>query len=108
MLAGIWHHATLHAATSVSPRRLNLLNHQGSGLAARPASRVPRVPGHAAASCYSCLYGPPVLVGSVEGVRQGYRATRSELGGLVPPHVIGAALKDFRAEGGVPLVLYGR
>jgi hypothetical protein len=37
-----------------------------------------------------------VLTGAVEGARQGYRTTRSE---LVPPHVIDAALRDCRAEG---------
>jgi hypothetical protein len=40
-----------------------------------------------------------VLSGAVEGARQGYRTTRSELGELVPPHVIDAALRDCRTEG---------
>jgi hypothetical protein len=40
-----------------------------------------------------------VLTGAVEGARQGYRTTRSELGELVPPHVIDAALQDSRTEG---------
>jgi len=40
-----------------------------------------------------------VLDGAVEGARQGYRTTRSELGEFVLPHVIAAALRDFRAEG---------
>ena len=40
-----------------------------------------------------------VLNGAVEGARQGYRTTRSELGELVPPHVIDAVLKDCRTEG---------
>jgi hypothetical protein len=37
-----------------------------------------------------------VLNGAVEGAHQGYRTTRSELGDLVPPHVIAAVLGDFR------------
>ena len=40
-----------------------------------------------------------VLAGAVEGARQGYRATRTELRGLVSPSVIAAALGDFRNEG---------
>jgi hypothetical protein len=40
-----------------------------------------------------------VLQGAVEGARQGYRTTRSELGGLVPPHAVAGALNEFRAEG---------
>ena len=40
-----------------------------------------------------------VIAGAVEGARQGYRATRSELGDLVPPHAIDAALRAWRAEG---------
>jgi hypothetical protein len=40
-----------------------------------------------------------MLTGAVEGARQGYRTTRSELGELVPPHVIDAALRDSRTEG---------
>jgi hypothetical protein len=40
-----------------------------------------------------------VLAGAVEGARQGYRVTRSELGDLVPPHAIDAALRAWRAEG---------
>ena len=40
-----------------------------------------------------------VLEGAVEGARQGYRTTRTELSGLVPPHAVSAALRDFRAEG---------
>jgi hypothetical protein len=40
-----------------------------------------------------------VLGGAVEGARQGYWTTRSELGGAVPPQVIAAALGDFRTEG---------
>ena len=40
-----------------------------------------------------------VLAGAVEGAREGYRATRSELGELVPPHVIDAVLRDCRTEG---------
>jgi hypothetical protein len=40
-----------------------------------------------------------VLDGAVDGARQGYRTTRSELGGLIPPNAITAALQDFRAEG---------
>lgn len=39
-----------------------------------------------------------VLPGAVEGARQGYRTTRSDLSGLVPPHAASAALNDFRAE----------
>ena len=40
-----------------------------------------------------------MLDGAVEGARQGYRTTRSELGELVPPHVIDAALRDCSTEG---------
>ena len=40
-----------------------------------------------------------VLDGAVEGARHGYRATRTELRGHVPPQVIAAALADFRTEG---------
>jgi hypothetical protein len=40
-----------------------------------------------------------VLKGAAEGARDGYRTTRSELGELVPPHAIDAALRDFRTEG---------
>jgi hypothetical protein len=36
---------------------------------------------------------------AVEGARDGYRTTRSELGELVPPHVIDVALRDFRTGG---------
>jgi TIR domain len=38
------------------------------------------------------------LTGAVEGARQGYRTTRTELGELVPPHVIDAVLRDCRTE----------
>jgi hypothetical protein len=40
-----------------------------------------------------------VLTGAVEGARQGYRTIRTELGELVPPHVIDAVLRDCRTEG---------
>jgi hypothetical protein len=40
-----------------------------------------------------------VLNGAVEGARQGYRTTRTELGNLVPPHVVAATLNDLRTEG---------
>jgi hypothetical protein len=40
-----------------------------------------------------------VISGAVEGARQGYRTTRSELGELVPPHAIDAVLRDCRTEG---------
>ena len=40
-----------------------------------------------------------VLAGAVEGARQGYRTTRTELRGRVSPPVIAAALGDFRNEG---------
>ncbi len=40
-----------------------------------------------------------VLQGAVDGARHGYRTTRSELSGLIPPQAISAALKDPRAEG---------
>jgi hypothetical protein len=40
-----------------------------------------------------------VLTGAVEGARQGYRTTRSELGELVPPHAIDAVLRDCCTEG---------
>jgi hypothetical protein len=40
-----------------------------------------------------------VLQGAVEGARDGYRTIRSQLGEMVPPHVIDAALRDFRTEG---------
>jgi hypothetical protein len=56
---------------------------------------------------YPAVHRPVVLAfiarhelnGAVEGARDGYRTTRSELGELVPPHVIDAALRDFRTEG---------
>jgi len=35
----------------------------------------------------------------LDGARHGYRTTRAELSGLVPPPAIFAALKDLRAEG---------
>lgn len=40
-----------------------------------------------------------VLAGAIEGARQGYRTTRTELGELVPPHVIEQALNNWRTEG---------
>jgi len=40
-----------------------------------------------------------VLEGAVQGARQGYRTARTELGELVPPHVIEATLRDCRDEG---------
>jgi hypothetical protein len=40
-----------------------------------------------------------VLYGAIEGARQGYRTTRTELGELVPPHVIDDTLRDIRSEG---------
>lgn len=40
-----------------------------------------------------------VIDGATEGARHGYRTTRSELDELVPPHVVGAALKAWRTEG---------
>jgi hypothetical protein len=39
-----------------------------------------------------------VIAGAVEGARQGYRVTRSELGDLVPPHAIDAALRAWYAH----------
>jgi hypothetical protein len=39
-----------------------------------------------------------VLNGAVEGARQGYRTTRSELGEVVPPDVVAVALAEFRSE----------
>jgi hypothetical protein len=40
-----------------------------------------------------------VTDGATEGARHGYRTTRSELGELVPPHVVDAALTALRTEG---------
>ena len=40
-----------------------------------------------------------VLNGAVEGARQAYRTTRSDLGQVVAPQVVAAALGDFRTEG---------
>ena len=40
-----------------------------------------------------------VLNGAVEGARQGYRTTRSELGEVISPDVVAAALAEFRTEG---------
>ncbi len=40
-----------------------------------------------------------VLTGSLEGVRQGYRLARTELGEAVPPHAVDAALTAYRDEG---------
>ena len=39
------------------------------------------------------------ISGAVQGARQGYRTTRTELGEFAPPHVIDAALRACRAEG---------
>ncbi len=35
----------------------------------------------------------------VEGARNGYRSTRTELGEMIPPHAIDAVLAAYRAEG---------
>ena len=40
-----------------------------------------------------------LIHGTVEGAREGYRTVRSELGELVPPHAVDAALAADRAEG---------
>jgi hypothetical protein len=40
-----------------------------------------------------------VIDGATEGARHGNRTTRSELGELVPPHVVDAALTALRTEG---------
>jgi hypothetical protein len=40
-----------------------------------------------------------VIDGATEGARHGYQTTRSELGELVPPHVVDAALTAWRTEG---------
>src|SRR5215469_6242289 len=40
-----------------------------------------------------------IIDGATEGARHGYRTTRSELGELVPPHVVDAALTSLRTEG---------
>jgi hypothetical protein len=40
-----------------------------------------------------------VTAGAVEGARQGYRASCTELGDLVSPHAIDAPLRAWRAEG---------
>lgn len=39
------------------------------------------------------------LAGAVEGTRQGYRTTGTELGEAVPPHVVDAAPEAYRTEG---------
>jgi hypothetical protein len=39
------------------------------------------------------------LTGCLDGVRQGYRTARTELGEAVPPHAVDAALKAYRDEG---------
>ena len=36
---------------------------------------------------------------SVEGARQGYRTTRTELGEALPPHAVDAVLAAYRTEG---------
>ena len=36
---------------------------------------------------------------SVEGARQGYRTTRTELGERLPPHAVDAVLAAYRTEG---------
>jgi hypothetical protein len=36
----------------------------------------------------------------VTGARNGYRAARTELGGVLPPHAIDAVLATYRHEGG--------
>lgn len=39
------------------------------------------------------------LTGSLDGVRQGYRTARTELGETVPPHAVDAALAAYKDEG---------
>ena len=39
------------------------------------------------------------VTGSLEGVRQGYRTVRTELGEAVPPHAVDDVLKAYRDEG---------
>jgi hypothetical protein len=40
-----------------------------------------------------------VLTGAIEGTRQGYWTTRTELGEVAAPDVVATALADFRTEG---------
>lgn len=40
-----------------------------------------------------------MVTGTLEGARQGYRVTWSELGQAVPPHAVDSALGAYRDEG---------
>jgi hypothetical protein len=40
-----------------------------------------------------------VVTGAAEGARAGYRTARTELGAVVPPHAVDAALTAYRDEG---------
>jgi hypothetical protein len=40
-----------------------------------------------------------VAAGAAEGARAGYRTARTELGAVVPPHAVDAALTAYRDEG---------
>jgi hypothetical protein len=70
--------------------------------AARLLDLVPEYRQHAAVRRHPVILAfiaRHLIAGAVQGARQGYRATRSELGDLVPPHAIDAALRAWRAEG---------
>ena len=75
------------------------LGDHGRGLAAGPGSGVPAARRRAAAPVILAFIVRHVIAGAVQGARHGYRATRSELGELIPPHAIDAALRAWRAEG---------
>jgi hypothetical protein len=56
----------------------------------------PTVQGHPVVMAF---IGRHMLTGAVEGARQGFRTTRSELGAVVPPEVTDAVLSELLAEG---------
>jgi len=64
----------------------------GSGSAHR-ARDGPPAPGHPGAIARH------VLAGAVDGARAGYRTARTELGEVVPPHAVDAALTAYRDLG---------
>jgi hypothetical protein len=62
---------------------------------------VPDLRGHAARRYPVVLaaIARHTVTGAAEGVRQGYRTARTELGEAVPPHAVDAALAAYRDEG---------
>ena len=63
---------------------------------------VPDLRGHAMARRHPVILAAiarHVTVGAAEGARAGYRTARTELGTVVPPHAVDAALTAYRDEG---------